>query len=68
MFKSVLKFFGKSQAVRSIHLQLIRRYQIERRKQISRTMKRPVGLRAVNYEMLLLKCPVRNSGSETCIP
>jgi integrase len=55
MFKSVLKFFGKTKIVRSIHLQLIRRYQIERRKQISPTMKQPVGPRAVNYEMLLLK-------------
>jgi hypothetical protein len=55
MFKNVLKFFGKSKPVRSIHLQLIRRYQIERRKHISRTMKQPVGPRAINYEMLLLK-------------
>jgi len=55
MFKKVLTFFGRSKVVRSIHLQLIRRYQIERRKQISPTMKRPVGPRAVNYEMLLLK-------------
>jgi len=55
MFKNVLNFFGKNKVVRSIHLQLIRRYQIERRKHISCTMKRPVGPRAVNYEMLLLK-------------
>ncbi len=55
MFQNVLKFFGKNKILRSIHLQLIRRYQIERRKQISPTMKRPVGPRAVNYEMLLLK-------------
>ena len=55
MFKNVLNFFGKNKVVRSIHLQLIRRYQIERRKHVSRTMKRPVGPRAVNYEMLLLK-------------
>ena len=55
MFKNVLKFFGKTKPVRSIHLQLIRRYQIERRKHISRTMNQPVGPRAINYEMLLLK-------------
>ena len=55
MFKKVLKFFGKTKVVRFIHLQLIRRYQIERRKQISPTMKQLVGPRAVNYEMLLLK-------------
>ena len=55
MFTNVLNFFGKNKVVRSIHLQLIRRYQIERRKHISCTMKRPVGPRAVNYEMLLLK-------------
>ncbi len=54
MFKNVLKFFGQSKPVRSIHLQLMRRYQIERRKHISRTMKQPVGPRAINYEMLLL--------------
>jgi len=46
MFKNVLNFFGKNKVVRSIHLQLIRRYQIERRKHISCTMKRPVGPRA----------------------
>jgi integrase len=55
MFRNVLKFFGKNKIVRTIHIQQIRRYQIERRKQISPTMKKPVGPRAINYEMLLLK-------------
>lgn len=55
MFKNVLKFFGQEKPVRSIDLQMMRRYQIERRKQISPTMKQPVGPRAVNYELLLLK-------------
>jgi integrase len=55
MFNNVLKFFGPQIPVKYIRLPKIRQYQIERRKQISPTMKQPVTARSVNYEMQLLR-------------
>lgn len=43
MFENLLKFFGKGKPVRSIDLQMMRRYQIERRKQISPTKEADVS-------------------------
>jgi len=51
----VLEYFGRRIPVRSIKLHKIRKYQKERRKEISPTMKQPVTARTVNYEMQLLR-------------
>ena len=55
LFKNVIKFFGSCKAVRSIKLQNIRKYQEERRQQVSPTMKKQVTARTVNYEAQLLR-------------
>lgn len=55
IFKPVLKFFGASTRLKSIRLGRIREYQQARRKQTSRTMKRFVSARTVNYELHLLR-------------
>lgn len=55
IFQRVLKFFSPRKPVKNIHLAHIREYQKERRKDISPTMKKPVGARTVNYEIQLLR-------------
>ena len=59
LFKSVEKFFGEKRTLRSIDLQLLEKYQEERRKQISPTMKKAVTARTVNYELRLLRGVMR---------
>ncbi len=55
IFKKVLDFLGQKRAVRTIRLANIREYQKKRRKEVSPTMKKPVGARTINYEMQLLR-------------
>jgi len=55
IFKKVLDFLGQNRAVRTIRLANIREYQKKRRKEVSPTMKKPVGARTINYEMQLLR-------------
>jgi integrase len=59
LFKSVERFIGPKRPVRSINLGLIEEYQVERRKQISPTMKKAVTTRTVNYELRLLRGVMR---------
>ena len=55
IFKKVLDFLGQKRAVRTIRLANIREYQKKRRKEVSPTMKKPVGARTINYERQLLR-------------
>jgi integrase len=55
MAKNVIGFFGPSTPVKSIRLGKIRQYQKQRREQVSKTMKKPVEPRTINYEMQLLQ-------------
>jgi|SRR5579859_428874 len=55
IFNRVLRYFGQKTPVRSVRLYKIRKYQKERRQEISPTMKQPVTARCVNYEMQLLR-------------
>ena len=65
IFKPVEKFFGWGFPANAVRLQHIRDYQLERRKQISPTMKQPVTGRTVNYEMHLLRSALTFAGCWT---
>lgn len=56
IFKPVERFFASDFRVSAITLAHIREYQKQRRKHVSRTMRKPVTGRTVNYEMFLLRC------------
>src|SRR5215472_17104895 len=62
IFKPVEKFFASDFRVNAITLAHIRKYQKERRKHVSRTMRQPVTGRTVNYEMFLLRCVMTYAG------
>lgn len=62
ILKPILRFFGASTRLKSIRLGRIREYQQARRKQTSRTMKRLVSARSVNYELHLLRSVMSYAG------
>ena len=62
IFKPVEKFFASDFRVNAISLAHIREYQKQRRKHVSRTMRKPVTARTVNYEMFLLRCVMTYAG------
>jgi hypothetical protein len=55
IFNAVRKFFGSQLQVKAIKLSMIQQYQQRRRQHVSKTMKKPVSARSVNYEMQLLR-------------
>jgi integrase len=65
MFKNVSNFFGSDSLVKSIKLAKIRQYQQKRRADVSKTMKREVSGRTVNYEIQLLRGVMKYAGCWT---
>jgi integrase len=55
LFRRVEKYFGADTPIRKIQLWRIEKYQQERSKEVSPTMKRTVQARTINYEMQLLR-------------
>jgi integrase len=65
MFRRVLDFFGSDCRVKSISLAKIRQYQQTRRAHVSKTIKREVSGRTINYEMQLLRGVMTYAGCWT---
>ncbi len=54
LLRQVLNFFGPDKRLRSFTAQDLRAYQVHRRQHISKTMKRTVQPRSINYELYCL--------------
>jgi integrase len=62
IFMPVEKFFASDFRVNAISLAHIHEYQKQRRQHVSRTMRKAVTGRTVNYEMFLLRCVMTYAG------